>query len=462
MSQFPVEYSSKDSESLVEAINYALSGPGGLGQNFSGYSDSYTAWLRGNIRSPATVAGYTTPAHGASTVNSITVSNPGSVRQNDANVPSKISVGQYVYGTNIGTGAQVDSSYEPNLTPWDIPLTVANTGAVQGPVTFYNLPQSVLYVAALSISTIDWIDTRTIQVNFTTTQALPPFELGMLPTVAGSSAYNGIYYGPGVVACTESYVILQSNNDIANLGQGLSGTIKVSNTIQPPAVGVDPGFPSLIYFNATDCANLATVNGSQDRVFISAQVDNTISYTATAASTLEYSVGINRYVGIPALVTTNTELQYFYDATIAVQSYQYSVTNTINITNIVGSGTEVTLTFAEKVIAPYAVGSSVVLTGINPGAYNGTYTVTSCTTTELKFASTTTTAYVSGGVIAGALQSRLPVEKTVFTNVIDKPDNAFYLYRIDLLFRVINDSGAAEVTLSKLGNRSISIQVVKQ
>jgi len=387
MSQFPVEYSNKDSESLIEAINYALSGPGGLGQNFSGFSDSYTAWLRGNIRSPSTVAGYTTPAHGASGASTITVSNPGSIRQNDPNVPSKIIVGQYVYGTNIGTGAKVDPSYDPNNAPWEVPLTVVNTGAVQGPVTFYNLPPSSLYVASINIATIDWIDARTIQVNFTTPPATPPFELGMLPTIAGSSAYNGIYYGPGVVESTESYVILQSSVDIVNAGQGTSGTIKVSCTIQPPTVGVDPGFPSLLYFNATDCANLATVNGSQDRVFISAQVDNTITYTATASSTIEYSVGINRYVGIPALVTTNTELQYFYDATIAVQSYQYSVS----------AGT-----------------------------------------------------------------ATLPVEKTVFTNVIDKPANAFYLYRIDLLFRVINDTGAAEVTQSKLGNRSIAIQVVKQ
>jgi hypothetical protein len=36
------------------------------------------------------------------------------------------------------------------------------------------------------------------------------------------------------------------------------------------------------------------------------------------------------------------------------------------------------------------------------------------------------------------------------------------LYRLELLFRVINDTGAAEVTLSKLGNRSMSVQVVKQ
>jgi len=387
MAQFPLEYNNRDSESVIEAINYVLSGPQGLGQNFAGFSDSYTAWLRGNIRTPSTVAGYTTSAHGASGGSEITVSNPGSVRQNDATVPSKIVVGQYVYGTNIGTGAKVDITYDPATTPWLIPLTVANVGAVQGPVSFYNQTPPVLYVAPINVSTITWTNLRTIQVNFTTAQPTPPFEIGSLATVAGSTAYTGTYTGPGVVECTESYVILQRSYDQVDLGTATGGTITVSNTIQPPAVGVDPGFPSAVYFNATDCSATAVVSGSLDRVFIAAQVDNTITYTASAASNIEYTVSVNRYVGsIPTLLTQGA-IQYYFDTTVASQSYNYSVT----------AGT-----------------------------------------------------------------ATLPMESTQFVSIIDKPDSNLYLYRLDLLFKVINDSGSAEVTISKLGNRSISVQVVKE
>ena len=387
MSQFPVEFSSKDSEGLVEAVNYALSGPAGLGQNFSGYSDSYAGWLRGNIRTPSVQAGYTTPAHGASGSTTIIVSNPGSVRQNDANVPSRIVIGQYVYGTNIGAGARVAGSYDAVNTPWSIPLTVSNTGAVQGAVSFYNGLPSALYVAPIAISTITWVDARTVKVTFTSAQTPAPFELGSLPTVSGSTYYNGTYTGPGVVECTTTYVVLQSSADITNLGSSTGGTIKLSNTIQPPTVGVDPGFPATVYFNSTDTQGTATVNGNLDRVFIGAQIANTISYTASATSVIEYSVAVNRYIGIPALLVQNTDIQYFYDATIALQTYQYSVS--------AGSAT-------------------------------------------------------------------LPMEQTIFTNIIDQPRSAYYLYKIELVFRVINNTGAAEVTLSKLGNRSISIQVVKQ
>lgn len=50
MSKFPVELS--DDEGQIDAINYLLSGPSGLGQNFAGFSSYTTAYLTGNFRIP--------------------------------------------------------------------------------------------------------------------------------------------------------------------------------------------------------------------------------------------------------------------------------------------------------------------------------------------------------------------------------------------------------------------------
>ena len=50
MSQFPVE----DESGLYEAINYLLSGPAGLGQNFQGFSSYTTSYQNGNYRKPFT------------------------------------------------------------------------------------------------------------------------------------------------------------------------------------------------------------------------------------------------------------------------------------------------------------------------------------------------------------------------------------------------------------------------
>lgn len=57
MSKFPVE--SSDSEGIRDAVNYLLSGPGGLGQNFEGFSAYQTGYLTGNFRRPY---GQSTPA----------------------------------------------------------------------------------------------------------------------------------------------------------------------------------------------------------------------------------------------------------------------------------------------------------------------------------------------------------------------------------------------------------------
>lgn len=56
MSQFPVE----DQPGLYEGINYLLSGPAGLGQNFEGFSAYQPAFLRGTLRQPFTLPGNTT------------------------------------------------------------------------------------------------------------------------------------------------------------------------------------------------------------------------------------------------------------------------------------------------------------------------------------------------------------------------------------------------------------------
>ena len=71
----------------------------------------------------------------------------------------------------------------------------------------------------------------------------------------------------------------------------------------------------------------------------------------------------------------------------------------VTVTGATGTGTTATLTFATQATAPYAVGDSITVASVNPAGYNGTYTVTACTTTSVSYASTTTASYVSGGTI---------------------------------------------------------------
>jgi hypothetical protein len=391
MAKFPVEYSSNDSESVVDAINYVMSGPSGLGQNFAGFSSSAQTWLTGNIRTPSTRLPWTTPAHGASGASTVTISDPGTTWVlNGSEQPSSIQIGMYVRGTNIGVGARVAGTYAPTVTPFLVPLTVPNTGWVTGLLNFYEYAPTPLYVAPISIATIAWINSRTLKITFTAAQPTAPFELGNIATVTGATAYNRTYSGPGVVECTTTYVVVQSANDIIDVGLATGGTVKLSNTLQPPVVGTDPGFPSTIYWNSTDCQGSVIVNGASDRVFIAAQLNNIISYTATSVSDIEYTVAVNRYIGIQPTTVQNTEISYYFDTTLSQQIYSFPA---------------------------LAIGSGILN---------------------------------SGNI------------ETIFSNVIDNPSSAYYLYKIDVLFRVTNNTGAAEVTLSQVGTRNISVQVVKE
>ena len=80
--KYPVEIS--DQEGIVDAINYLLSGPAGLGQNFDGFSDYNPAYLTGTFRAPFTVPITTTPPptlyQAPINIGNITVpANPGAV-----------------------------------------------------------------------------------------------------------------------------------------------------------------------------------------------------------------------------------------------------------------------------------------------------------------------------------------------------------------------------------------------
>jgi Phage tail sheath C-terminal domain len=71
----------------------------------------------------------------------------------------------------------------------------------------------------------------------------------------------------------------------------------------------------------------------------------------------------------------------------------------LTVTGASGTGSTATLTFAAQAVAPYKISDTILVSGVNPAGYNGTYTVTACTTTSVSFASTTTASYVSGGTV---------------------------------------------------------------
>ena len=377
MSTFPLTYNKQDNNAVIDAVNYVLSGPSGLGQNFSGFSDYNTVYLTGNYRSPFTTFSTSVNSLGGSGTSQLTVDSTAGINLND-----------YVTGPSIGTNAQVSSIDAVNNI---IGLSVANTASVSGLITFSPVTGANLYVAPITLGSVVWLSAYVVKAFFAAAQPSAPFALGNPVTIAGNSVanYNKTYIGAGVIECTTTYVVMRTINSMPNPGTGTGGTVSFSNTLQPPAGSALP--PANIQnqinnWTQTDCIGYATVTGGTDRVFISAQLDQVISYVATAASDLRITVAINRYLAKNINTVNNPQLRYTFDDTIAQRTYLRS--------GLTGSGT---------------------LTNI----------------------------------------------ETIFATFIDQPPPNYYLYRLEVLFRVVNASGSLQVNQDKVDVRALSSQVVK-
>lgn len=487
MAKYPVEYT--DDEGVNDAVNYLLSGPSGLGQNFAGFSSSTTGYLTGNFRVPFA---QTSPAN--------------------------------------------------------------------------------LYVAPIALGTSEMLDGRTWKFTFASAQTSPPFALGNNIEVVGvtDSFYDGVYRPIGVVECTTTYVIARTSTTYDLVPPSSGGTVGLN-----PAGG----------FNSTDCNARVTVTSPTDRVFISAQLNEILSYLATETSSLAVTVAVNRYKGSLNIDPINPDYIFDLDETVAFKTYNYNtldpITNTVlslditsgtnhisrdtypttyavNPITLTGSGSGLSLDIELKPAVstssvglssggpyflpsptgvPYrtepwnyktpsavveaagiltitvtnsapafSVGQSVTLTGADP--YNGTYKITAATPTYIQVDTSVTglatlsspqifnpyynttitiqgagsgyqvgdTLQILGSQIGGAddtndmfltvagvsnsTSTSLTETDTVFASIIDKPTPGYYWYILEVGFEPL--SGDVVITQDQMGFRALSAQVVKE
>jgi hypothetical protein len=116
----------------------------------------------------------------------------------------------------------------------------------------------------------------------------------------------------------------------------------------------------------------------------------------------------------------------------------------ITVTGASGNGTTATITFATQAAA-IQVGATIVVAGINPSGYNGTFVVTASTVTSVSYLNATSAAWVSGGTIERVFTS-------VKLNVTDTASNAASLL-MDL-----QKGGITQLSVSKTGSLSGKIE----
>jgi hypothetical protein len=220
------------------------------------------------------------------------------------------------------------------------------------------------------------LDIRTGQVLQTGTTTVGTGQIGITNNPDGT-----------IVAGLQQYL---------DFGNGVTTKTTVPAFITVDIYGRVVGFeePDSFYytteiFTATSAQTVFTVTrgsgyiSGQCLVFQNGCILDTTEYTDTSGSTGTVTLSVG--------ATLND--------IITIVSVK-SVSNlAIITTGASGTGSIATLTFTTKLVAPFTVGQSITITGLVPSGYNGTYTVTACTTSSVSYANTTTGSQTTFGTI---------------------------------------------------------------
>lgn len=140
------------------------------------------------------------------------------------------------------------------------------------------------------------------------------------------------------------------------------------------------------WYNPANNANNTTV-GAQNILVI---VENVIQVSA-----INYTVVQN-----PTLPTEVYSPKLSLAAGVGATTMYFN--SSLFITGASGTGATATVTFATQPQVPFAIGASIVITGVNAtgtGSYNGNFTVTGSTVSSVSWSSATTATYNNGGEV---------------------------------------------------------------
>ena len=155
-----------------------------------------------------------------------------------------------------------------------------------------------------------------------------------------------------------------------NLGAGDSSTIYFGPLSPEP--------PSLVQSNTTW--------GGQNLLVI---VENVIQLHTT-----NYTIVQNPLILGETYIGTTS-------ATVTVGSNTIYFNTSLAATNASGDSTTVTLLFEPQIEKPFAVGSTITVTGFSPTGYNGVYVVSSVTNSSVSYICTETGTMTFAGTITG-------------------------------------------------------------
>jgi len=365
MASYPIE--ATDTSGVIDAVNNLLSGPSGLGQDFSGFTSFVPGFVTGSTRTPYVSAGIQTT--GVTVSGAFTVLLPAEFNTNQLRVGMTVRT----QGLGVATGAVIVTIGATTLAGTVITLNLANNGNYDGVVTFLAFPIPKLYVPAIPLGTSQMLSGDTFEFTFATPQAQPPFVPGQGINISGVSDpfYDGDYNPIGVVSCTTTQVITRTSESYSIAPPSSGGAVSYSFT--------RPNSYKSSFDMSTDCNSKVVVTGGTDRVFVAGQLLNNISYTATTPSDLYYTAKITRYRGEPNTNLVNPGFVFQVDETVASIEYEFLALNGTDTLPVVDT------VFSTLVDADIAPGYYWYILDINFYRTSGDIEVTTCELAQRSF-----------------------------------------------------------------------------
>lgn len=203
--------------------------------------------------------------------------------------------------------------------------------------------------------------------------------VGTIPVVLGGAVTNFVAFSSVLAnGDTTYYAIISPTEWEVGLGTYDSGT----NSLARTTVYASSNGGSLVNFAAG--TKYVYIDALADRLLMK-DANNTIASPAFSG-TISGTPGVNSGSSLANQVVT-----------VTMGSFQYGTT--IPTLTTTGTGTTATLTWSTTLTVLPPIGSSIIVTGVVPTAYNGTYTVTAVTATSVSYASTATGAMSTAGSI---------------------------------------------------------------
>jgi hypothetical protein len=199
----------------------------------------------------------------------------------------------------------------------------------------------------------------------------------------GGAPANFVTFGSVMAnADTTYYAIIDQINSEWEVGLG------TYTTGAPPSLVRNTVYASS---NAGNLVNFAA--GSVKYIYIDALADRLLMKDAN--NTIPSPTFSGTISGTPSIDSASS----LASQVVTVDLGSFSFINTLATATTTGTGTTATITWTVPLAYAPPIGSRVLITGVAPTGYNGTYTVTASTTTSVSFASSTTGAMTVVGNI---------------------------------------------------------------